>query len=108
MYNMLPMDPDIRERVEVRHFSKCLELDHAFRSWYPQPLQWAVDVSNHLDQVNNQWLNADTDQRPADEDDVRSCDSPAWKEMLERLHSSAKATFQGTSTVLGKARKLML
>lgn len=107
--NILPMDIDVRTRMEaVHHYAKVLVLDHAFRTWQPHPRDWAVEVGNELDMVDNMWLNEDTDQRPPEGSDIRTCDSVAWREMLDRLEVDAKAYLGGNpTTVLGQAQRLL-
>jgi hypothetical protein len=42
-----------------------------------------------LDRVGNTWVDADTDERPYEDCDSRTCDSIAWREMPERLDTDA-------------------
>lgn len=107
--NILPMDMDIRTRVEaVQHYAKVLVLDHAFRTWQPHPRDKILEVGAELDGVDNTWVDADTDERPSEDCDLRTCDSIAWREMLERLDTDAVMYLGGQDgTVLWRVRDLL-
>lgn len=107
--NILPMDMDICTRVEaVQHYAKVLVLNRAFRTWEPHPRDKIIEVGADLDIVDNMWLNADTDKRPPDDRDTRTCDSAAWREMLDRLDTDAVMYLGGQDrTVLGQVRDLL-
>ncbi|EXJ93251.1 hypothetical protein A1O3_01808 [Capronia epimyces CBS 606.96] len=107
--NILPMDIDVRTRVEaVQLYAKVLILNRAFRKWGPPNRDWILEVGNDLNMVDTMWLNEDTDQRPPEERDSRTCDSKAWLEMLDRLEVySVKYLGGEDETVLAKALKLL-
>lgn len=107
--NILPMDIDVRARVEaVQHYAKVLMLDHSFGTWEPVPRSRIEVVVADLNAVDNTWIDAETDQRPPEDRDTRSCTSPAWKEMLHRLDIAAKVYLGGNDNmVLSQVRKLL-
>jgi hypothetical protein len=85
--NILPMDLDIRARLEgLLHYSKVLVLDHTMHSWKTSKSRM-MEVRGDMAAVNNEWLNADDDRRPEAIVDNRNCSSVAWKDMLKHLQS---------------------
>jgi hypothetical protein len=57
--------------------------------------------------VSNEWLNAETDQRPPVEDDPRTCQSAAWRSLLNHLRRESSSYLGGQDgTVLGVAQAL--
>ena len=46
-----------------------------------------MEVRRDMAAVNNEWLNADDDQRPEGIVDNQDCSSMAWKDMLKHLRS---------------------
>ena len=110
LMNIIPMDLDLKGRVEaIQHYAKVLILERTSASWEPSAPEWELEVKRDLDLPERTWLNEDTDQRPSDDDDLRSCDSPAWESMLEYLRNQALAYLGGrkdTETILGEVQKL--
>lgn len=87
---ILPMDVDIRERLEgLAHYSKVFVLESTFNTWQTTSIR-LPEVRKELNEANISWLNADNDQRPAGMDQ-RMCDSAAWKDLLEFLRNQRKA-----------------
>jgi hypothetical protein len=88
--NILPMDLDIRGRLEgLAHYSKVLVLDLTINTWQPAPIR-LQEVQRELNEVNIEWLNADNDRRPAAGMDQRMCSSAAWKDLLKFLRKQRK------------------
>ena len=108
-WNILPMDLDIRNRIEaVQHYAKALVLNRAFHTREPRPRERLSEVQRDLNVLDNEWLNADTDQRPPESSDSRRCDSVAWKQMLKHLNVHATRNLAGQKNkVLAEARKLL-
>lgn len=89
--NLLPMDLDIRERLEgLAHYSKVLVLDLTLHTWETTPIR-LDEVQKELNKVDMEWLNADDDRRPAAGTDQRTCSSAAWKDLLKFLRKQRKA-----------------
>ncbi|KAJ3538461.1 hypothetical protein NM208_g5895 [Fusarium decemcellulare] len=81
--NILPMDVDVRERLEaMRHYFKVIVLGHAFWSWESQQ---RLRVQTELDIVNNLWLNDENGCRPFESRDLRDCSTPEWQAMIARV-----------------------
>jgi hypothetical protein len=89
--NILPMDVDLDTRIEaLHHYGKILVLDAAFATWDPRPQHQLQEVQGSLNAVDTRpWIDADTDCRPPDAADARTCDSPAWVAILAHLRSEA-------------------
>jgi hypothetical protein len=105
--NILPMDIDVRTRIEaLQHYAKVLLLDHIFSTWKTKP-DGLQEVQRELNMVSNEWLNAETDQRPPVEDDPRTCQSAAWRSLLIHLRRESDKYLGGQDgTVLGVAQAL--
>jgi hypothetical protein len=105
--NILPMDIDVRTRIEaLNHYAKVLLLDHIFSTWKTNPAR-LQEVQQELNMVDNEWLNAETDQRPPVEDDPRTCQSAAWRSLLDHLRRESDNYLGGQDrTVLGVAQAL--
>jgi hypothetical protein len=106
--NILPMDIDVRTRIEaLHHYAKVLLLDHIFSTWKTSQAR-LQEVQRELNVVSNEWLNAETDQRPPVEDDLRTCQSAAWRSLLNHLTTESDKYLGGQDgTVLGVARALL-
>jgi hypothetical protein len=106
--NILPMDIDVRSRIEaLQHYAKVLLLDHIFGTWETSPAE-LQEVQRELNMVSNEWLNAETDQRPPVEDDPRNCQSAAWRSLLDHLRTESDKYLGGQDgTVLGVAQALL-
>lgn len=87
--NMFPPDVDIKGRIEgIRHYGKVFILDKAFIGWRagrPGCEDWAEEIAQDLNEVDNEWLNKEDGQRPDDRLDRRTCQSTAWERLM---HSS--------------------
>jgi hypothetical protein len=105
--NILPMDIDARTRIEaLQHYAKVLLLDRIFNTWETSPAR-LQEVQRELNMVSNEWLNAETDQRPPVEDDPRTCQSAAWRSLLDHLKRESDNYLGGQDgTVLGVAQAL--
>ncbi|PCD20083.1 hypothetical protein AU210_016781 [Fusarium oxysporum f. sp. radicis-cucumerinum] len=58
--NPMPMDVDLRERLEaIVHYSKVLVLDGAFSTWSERSerSEWVMEVQSRLNMVSIEWLN---------------------------------------------------
>jgi len=85
--NILPMDLDIRGRLEgLLHYSKVLVLDNTMHGWEASRSRM-MEVRRDMAAVDNAWLNADDDQRPETIMDNQNCSSEAWKDMLKHLQN---------------------
>lgn len=106
--NILPMDIDVRTRIEaLQHYAKVLLLDHTFNTWETSSAR-LQEVQRELNMVSNEWLNAETDQRPPVENDPRTCQSAAWRSLLNYLRSESDTYLGGQDgTVLGVAQALL-
>ncbi|EXJ57158.1 hypothetical protein A1O7_07503 [Cladophialophora yegresii CBS 114405] len=111
LMNILSMDLDLCGRLEaIQHYAKVLVLDKALDLWRPYSDDWALQVNRDLDAANLDWLDEGKDQPLFDEDDPRTCDSSAWRSMLENLNRWALAylsTRKDIDTVLGEVGKLL-
>lgn len=108
--NILPMDIDIRTRIQaVQHHAKVLVLDDAFHRWQPKSGDHLRTVQEQLNLIDNTWLNASDDQRPADDYDRRDCRTPSWQDVLAFLETHAQLYLgaQG-GTALTEVRKLLV
>ncbi|KAM5526470.1 hypothetical protein FOXYSP1_21130 [Fusarium oxysporum f. sp. phaseoli] len=55
--NPMPMDVDLRERLEaIVHYSKVLVLDGAFSTWSERS-EWVMEVQSRLNMVSIEWIN---------------------------------------------------
>ncbi|KAG7402659.1 hypothetical protein Forpe1208_v016978 [Fusarium oxysporum f. sp. rapae] len=66
--NPMPMDVDLRERLEaIVHYSKVLVLDGAFSTWSERSerSEWVMEVQSRLNMVSIEWINDEGGSRPA-------------------------------------------
>lgn len=66
--NPMPMDVDLRERLEaIVHYSKVLVLDSAFSIWSERSerSEWVMEVQSRLNMVSIDWINDKGGSRPA-------------------------------------------
>jgi hypothetical protein len=68
----------------LQRYAKVLLLDHIFSTWKTSTAR-LQGVQRELNMVGNEWLNAETDQRPPVEDDPRTYQSAAWRSLLNHL-----------------------
>lgn len=88
--NPMPMDVDLRERLEaIVHYSKVLVLDGAFSTWSERSerSEWVMEVQSRLNMVSIEWLNEEGGSRPAgpsgDGGPVYSTD--AWQSVVAHI-----------------------
>lgn len=101
--NILPLDLNIRDRVEaMEHYSKVLILDKAFKEWATKSkINWVAAVQSDLNEIDNEWLNAENGPRPDSKLDKRECSSEAWVKVIQHLEEEASRFLggnQGTFT----------
>jgi len=105
--NILPMDLDIRGRVEaVEHYCKVFVLDHTFSTWNTDQ-QSLSEVQTQLNQVDNKWMSDDNATRPPASLDNRTCQSPAWQDLLRHLRKNCRKFLgERKGTVMHQVRLL--
>ncbi|KAG4273076.1 hypothetical protein FPRO04_14586 [Fusarium proliferatum] len=88
--NPMPMDVDLRERLEaIVHYSKVLVLDGAFSTWSERSerSEWVMEVQSRLNMVSIEWINEEGGSRPArpsgDGGPVYSTD--AWQSVVAHI-----------------------
>ena len=88
--NMLPMDLDMRGRVKaVEHYCKVFILNYTFSTWDTNE-QSLSEVQSQLNQVDNNWIEDDNATRPPASLDSRTCQSPAWRDLLHHLRGNCR------------------
>ncbi|KAJ4177618.1 hypothetical protein NW759_017412 [Fusarium solani] len=110
--NMLPPDVSISDRVEaIGHYSKVLILDSAFTGWRtgrPGREAWGEEIARDLNMMNNEWFNQEGGQRPDDRLDRRTCQSTAWRRVLEHIEQEGSMWLgQKDKTTMGEVRRLL-
>ncbi|KAF2175413.1 hypothetical protein K469DRAFT_756260 [Zopfia rhizophila CBS 207.26] len=87
--NILPMDLDARGRLDaLLYYAKVFLLDMAFHTWEPVPKTQVLEVQKDLNIVDNSWIGQFSSERPACRPDNRTCDSPAWKSILNHIETT--------------------
>ena len=88
--NPMPMDVDLRERLEaIVHYSKVLVLDGAFSTWSERSerSEWVMEVQSRLNMVSFEWIDDEGGSRPAgpsgDGGPVYSTD--AWQSVVAHI-----------------------
>ncbi|KAI3571253.1 hypothetical protein IWW34DRAFT_675713 [Fusarium oxysporum f. sp. albedinis] len=111
--NPMPMDVDLRERLEaIVHYSKVLVLDGAFSTWSERSerSEWVMEVQSRLNMVSIEWLNEEGGSRPAgpsgDGGPVYSTD--AWQSVVAHIAEQTERHLGGKQkTAIYRLRMLV-
>ncbi|KAF2182308.1 hypothetical protein K469DRAFT_231526 [Zopfia rhizophila CBS 207.26] len=83
------MDLDARGRLDaLLYYAKVFLLDMAFYTWEPVPKTQVLEVQKDLNIMDNSWIGQFSSERPACRPDNRTCDSPAWKSILNHIETT--------------------
>jgi hypothetical protein len=106
--NILPMDQDIRARLEaLLHYSKVLVLDYTMTTWTASRPR-LMEVRGDMAAIDLDWINADDDQRPKANAYRHDCKSEAWKDILKHLQRQCNLYLgKEQGTVVGQLRLLV-
>lgn len=106
--NILPMDVDIRGRLEaLLHYCQVFVLHCTMQTWKISAVQMD-EVRGSMATIDLEWLNADNDQRPAPSADTRNCQSVAWKDLVKHLRVQSKSFLGEKPRTVGKQLRLLL
>jgi len=106
--NILPMDVDIRGRLEaLLHYCQVFVLHCTMQTWKTSAMQMD-EVRASMAAIDLEWLNADDDQRPARSTDTRNCQSVAWKDLVKHLQAQSIAFLGGKPRTVAEQLRLLL
>ncbi|KAH9205104.1 hypothetical protein DL95DRAFT_451397 [Leptodontidium sp. 2 PMI_412] len=106
--NILPMDVDIRGRLEaLLHYCQVFVLHCTMQTWKTSTVQMD-EVRGSMATIDLEWLNADNDQRPPPSADTRNCQSVAWKDLVKHLREQSKSFLGEKPRTVGEQLRLLL